>query len=100
MTLKPLTVPSLVAEQREAPFRRWKHFDRVLRRLEEIHEMTQHERQREAREHLMREAALLPKTRASIAELWSEAQSEIDVKHRPHVVERVIRPIPLKERSA
>ena len=102
MTLKPLTVESLVAEQRVASYVRWHHFDRILRRLEEIHEMTQHARQREARAHMLREAELMPDTRTRIAETWAEAQREIDASRKLHAVpvERVIRPIPDRRERA
>lgn len=96
--LRAFNATELAHEQRKAPFARWHHFDRLLRRLEARHEEAQSDRRARYRSESDREAELLPETRAHIAALWDAREEELARERGPHVVEkqgRVITPIPL-----
>lgn len=98
--LKPFTAEDLAEQQRNAPFVRWHHFQRLLRVLEVAHEVTQAARWSRYRSEVAREAELLPQTQEHIAELWRLREVELAKVRKPHAVEkpgRVIVPIPARK---
>lgn len=103
MKLQGLTAAAIVQEQLSAPYTRWRHMDRMLRRLEEQHEVTQSARWSRYRSEVAREAELLPDTRERIAKRCEARMQELMRQRKPHVVEkpaRVSLPIPPQRREA
>lgn len=71
---------------------------RMLQRLEDMQETAQSERRSQYRAESMREAELLPDTRARIEARWKAREEELSQVRKPHPVEpKVLKPIPIRK---